>query len=85
VAERGTVSTVLAFYLKTFMPKIKRAYVYVDGFNLFYGALKSSKYKWLDLEKLCKFYYPKYDIVEIKYFTALIKERKDDKESPINQ
>jgi uncharacterized LabA/DUF88 family protein len=67
------------------MIKTKKACVYIDGFNLFYGALKGGKYKWLDLEKLCKFYYPKYDIIKINYFTALVKERKDNKESPINQ
>ena len=27
-----------------------RTYVYVDGFNLYYGALKGSHYKWLDLK-----------------------------------
>jgi len=63
----------------------KNACVYIDGFNLFYGILKSSRYKWLNLEDLCKFYFPKYNITKIKYFTALVKERKDDKESPINQ
>jgi hypothetical protein len=26
--------------------------VYVDGFNLYYGALKGTKYKWLDLKAL---------------------------------
>ena len=25
--------------------------VYIDGFNLFYGMLKGTPYKWLDLEK----------------------------------
>jgi uncharacterized LabA/DUF88 family protein len=85
VAERGTASAVLAFYLKTFMTEIKNACVYIDGFNLFYGSLKGGKHKWLDLEKLCKFYYPKYNITKINYFTALVKERRDDKESPINQ
>jgi uncharacterized LabA/DUF88 family protein len=63
----------------------KKACVYIDGFNLFYGILKGSKYKWLNLEELCKFYFPKYDIVKIKYFTALVKERKNNKKSPINQ
>ncbi|MCK5320276.1 NYN domain-containing protein [Candidatus Parcubacteria bacterium] len=67
------------------MAKNKKACVYIDGFNLFYGILKGSKSKWLDLEKLCKFYYPKYDIARISYFTALVKERKDNKESPVNQ
>ena len=28
---------------------MSRTNVYIDGFNLFYGALKGSPYKWLDL------------------------------------
>lgn len=27
--------------------------VYVDGFNLYYGALKGTRYKWLNLWQLC--------------------------------
>jgi len=29
-----------------------RTYVYVDGFNLYYSALKNTPYKWLDLRAL---------------------------------
>ena len=29
-----------------------RTFVYVDGFNLYYGALKSTPWKWLDLPAL---------------------------------
>lgn len=52
----------------------KRAIVYVDGFNLYYGCLKGSKFKWLDLEKLSKTLLDEanYEIVKIKYFTANI-------------
>ena len=47
--------------------------VYVDGFNLFYGALKGSNHKWLDLES----YFLKVrnnddKLLSIKYFTSLI-------------
>jgi len=28
--------------------------VYVDGFNLYYGCLKGTPYKWLDLGALCQ-------------------------------
>lgn len=53
-----------------------RTAVYVDGFNLFYGALKGSNYKWLDLRKLCEIVLPKHlEIEQIKYFTANLKER----------
>lgn len=29
-----------------------RTFVYVDGFNLYYGALKGKPWKWLDLPAL---------------------------------
>jgi len=35
------------------------ANVHVDGSNLFYGALKGSPYKWLDLEAMCHRLLPK--------------------------
>jgi hypothetical protein len=30
-----------------------RTIVYVDGFNLYFGALRKTKYLWLNLETLC--------------------------------
>lgn len=33
------------------MPRVN---VYIDGFNLYYGALKRTPYKWLDVSKLCQ-------------------------------
>jgi hypothetical protein len=50
----------------------KRANIYVDGFNLYYGALKGTSYKWLDLEALSRRLVPHYDINRIRYFTARI-------------
>jgi hypothetical protein len=38
---------------------MSRTNVYIDGFNLFYGALKASPYKWLDPEALCHHLLPK--------------------------
>ena len=49
-----------------------RTNVYIDGFNLFYGALKGSEYKWLDLEALCRQLLPKDSIHRIRYFTAKV-------------
>ncbi len=46
--------------------------VYVDGFNLYYGALRSTPYKWLDLSKLCQALLPSDTIQSIKYFTARV-------------
>lgn len=54
-----------------------RTIVYIDGFNLYYGAVKGTPYKWLNLDALCWAYLDatKNDILKIKYFTALIKAR----------
>ena len=32
--------------------QIKRTAVYVDGYNLYYGLLKGTPYKWLDPVRL---------------------------------
>jgi hypothetical protein len=53
-------------------PVVKRANIYVDGFNLYYGALKGTLYKWLDLEVLSRRLVPGYEINRIRYFTARI-------------
>lgn len=63
-----------------------RTIVYVDGFNLYYGALKKSNYKWLDLRKLFyKLLGQQNDIIEIKYFTARISSRDNDPDAPLRQ
>jgi hypothetical protein len=52
--------------------------VYVDGFNLYYGAVKGTPHKWLDLEALSRRLLPKDQLVEVRYFTALITARATD-------
>jgi uncharacterized LabA/DUF88 family protein len=66
----------------------KRANVYVDGFNLYYGSLKGKGpgYKWLDLDLLCrKFLIPRNLTGRIHYFTARISARPDDLGAPARQ
>ena len=60
-------------------------YVYIDGFNLFYGAVKDTPYKWLDISRLCNFLLPNSNISKIKYFTARISARPDDPSKPTRQ
>lgn len=60
-------------------------YVYVDGFNLYYGSVKGTPYKWLNILSLCQKLLPKNDIVKIKYFTALITARPGDVDQPNRQ
>jgi hypothetical protein len=52
--------------------------IYVDGFNLYSGALKGTPFRWLDLNKLCSLLLPRFTINRIKYFTARIRARHDD-------
>ncbi len=44
--------------------------VYVDGFNLYYGVLKNTSYKWLNFDALVKNLLTKNEIICLKYFTA---------------
>jgi uncharacterized LabA/DUF88 family protein len=64
---------------------MKRTNVYIDGFNLYYGALKGSPYKWLDLEALCRHLLPKDSIHRIRYFTAKVSARPGDPQLPVRQ
>jgi uncharacterized LabA/DUF88 family protein len=52
--------------------------VYIDGFNLFYGALKGTPYKWLDLSALCQRLLPDNEIHRIRFFTARVAARPND-------
>jgi len=50
----------------------KRAVVYIDGFNFYYGAIRGGPNKWLDVEKLFRLLRPHDDIQFVRYFTALV-------------
>ena len=53
-------------------------YVYADGLNLYYGAVKKKPYRWLNIRHLCELLLPHHTIQKIKYFTAEVSERTDD-------
>lgn len=42
-------------------------YVYIDGFNLYYRAVRNTPYKWLDLKALCERIFPNNRVIRIKY------------------
>jgi uncharacterized LabA/DUF88 family protein len=60
-------------------------YVYIDGFNLYYGALKRTPYKWLDLAKLSGIMLPNDKIESIQYFTARVSARPHNPSAPLDQ
>jgi uncharacterized LabA/DUF88 family protein len=59
--------------------------VYIDGFNLYYGALKGSPFKWLDLAALCHCMLPNDTVQSIEYFTAIVSARPHDSDLPVRQ
>lgn len=56
-----------------------RTYAYIDGFNLFYGALRRTPYRWLDVKSLLTLLLRPYNqILKIKYFLARVKPTQED-------
>ncbi len=52
----------------------RRIVVYIDGFNLYYGAVRFSPFKWLDPKKLASKVIPGTpNILRIRYFTARVR------------
>jgi predicted transcriptional regulator len=63
-----------------------RTAIYVDGFNLYYRALKGTPYKWLNLEALARHMLrPTNQITAVKYFTARVSARPNDPDQPVRQ
>jgi hypothetical protein len=57
---------------------VARTIVYIDGFNLYYRALKGTAHKWLDLVAMSQAALPSGCIIErVNYYTARISGRTD--------
>ena len=64
----------------------KRTYVYIDGFNLYHGALRHTPYKWLNVRTLAaSLIGDDKDVLAVKYFTARVSPRGNDPEQPFRQ
>jgi hypothetical protein len=62
-----------------------RTNFYIDAFNLYYGCLKGTPYKWLNLETFCQLSFPSDQVHRIRYFTARVKARPNDPQQPVRQ
>ena len=62
-----------------------RTNFYIDGFNLYYLALRGTLFKWLDLLQLCQALTPTHQVNRIRYFTARVKGRQGDPQQAIRQ
>ena len=59
--------------------------LYIDGFNLYYRALKDTPFRWLDLRKMAETLFPLDTIHKICYFTARLDARPSNLAQPQRQ
>lgn len=65
-----------------------RTIVYVDGYNLYYGLLRKSKLKWLDIVALFRDHVldDSAQLLEVRYYTSpVLGKMSDNNESPQRQ
>ena len=61
-----------------FSPTCMRARVYADGFNLYYGALRGTPFKWLNPVRLTGILLPRdWELDRLRYFTARVSGKLD--------
>lgn len=60
--------------------------VYVDGFNLYFGALRFTDLKWLDIWEAARCHLATHhQITRLKYYTAKLNPRPNDPDQPLRQ
>ena len=59
--------------------------LYIDGFNLYYRALKDTPFRWLDLWRLAETLFPQDAIHRVCYFTARLDARPGNLTQPQRQ
>ena len=64
---------------------MQRTYVYIDGFNFYYGCIRNTPYRWLDLFRFAQAMLQKNAVVRVKYFTAIVKSSTTDPTKQIRQ
>lgn len=65
---------------------MSKVWVYVDGFNLYNGALRKTSHKWLDLVALSQRLLQPTDLVQqVKFFTAQVERRPTSPDQQITQ
>jgi len=59
---------------------VVRTNVYVDGFNLYCGCVRGTRFRWLDLHKLCRMILSGhgYQLHRIRYFTSRVQATPSD-------
>ena len=58
----------------------KRTSIYIDGFNVYRGAIEGTAHKWLNIQKFFELLRPDDDIVAINYFTSVMVGQQGDRQ-----
>ena len=67
-------------------PAPRRTVVYVDSWNLYYGCLKGTPYRWINIAQMARLSLPAhYHIDHIRFFTAVAMERPDNPQQLVRQ
>ncbi len=64
---------------------ILRTNFYIDGFNLYYLAVRGTAFKWLNLYQLCQALVPTHQVNRIRFFTTLVQGSTRNPQRPIRQ
>lgn len=64
---------------------VQRTYVYIGGFNFYYGCIRNTPYRWLDLFRFAQAMLQKNEVLRVKYFTAIVKSSTTDPTKQVRQ
>jgi len=65
---------------------VRRTNVYVDSWNLYYGCLRDTPHRWINVAELVRLSMPDtYHINRIRFFTARVIARPNDPQGPVRQ
>lgn len=67
-------------------PSPRRTNVYIDSWNLYFGCLKGTPYRWLNVAEMVRLSMPvHYQINRIRFFTARVSARPHNPQAPVRQ
>jgi uncharacterized LabA/DUF88 family protein len=69
----------------SFRGRFVKTNIYIDAFNLYYGAVIGTRYRWLNVRRMCELLLPDTDIGVVKYFTARVTSWPHDPQKHVRQ
>src|SRR5438067_1648769 len=64
----------------------RRTNVYIDSWNLYFGCLKGTPYRWINVAEMARLSLPShFQINRIRFFTARVQARPTDPQQAVRQ